>query len=276
MTKVLLDHSVMTNCSRMHWTNRPMPHPQGGFFAAKLIVAERVHPFANPVHEEEAEAILAVGRLIHQKKVVAFTSMELKVEGLRDFLGMEPLDAFARCEVQFVPNAVERSRFVQAALDVYVRKGGKRDGEGNDNRFSQIAFFEWLCSLSPEAVTRIIEQRAARNLSDFDCESLLDLEWFKGLNSRLRNREDLPDAFHLWTAIRNRLDVFLTLDHKLIRKVESINREKSGFRIAVQVLSPREFLKREGIAEPAPYPCKPGVDYLMADICRIENNCFEH
>lgn len=276
MTKVLLDHSVMTNCSRMHWTKRSVPHPQGGFFPAKLIVAERVHPFENPAHEEEAEAILAVGRLIHQKKVAAFTSMELKVEGLRDHLGSEPLDAFARCEIEFVPNAVERSRFFQASLDVYVRKGGKRDQGEDENRFSQIAFFEWLCGLSPEAVQRIIELRTARNLSDFDCESLLGLEWFKGLNTRLRNREDLPDAFHLWTAIRNHLDVFLTLDHKLIRKVESINREKSGFRIAVQVLSPREFLKREGIAEPAPYPCKPGVEYLMADIGRIESNCFEH
>lgn len=90
----------------------------------------------------------------------------------------------------------------------------------------------------------------------------------------LRHSGSIISAFNL-SGIRNRFDVFVTLDHKLIRKVESINREKSGFRVGVQVLSPREFLKRKGIAEPDPYPCKPGVEYLMADIGRIEEAWFK-
>lgn len=261
--KVLIDHSILTNSRRMHWVKKPLEgfHPSG-----RLLRAERVPPFSDPAWEAEAEAILMVGRLIRERKVEAFSSMELKWEAMRDYLGSTPLDAFEEYDIEILPNAIERGRFVRAELGHYVKKGGKKDSTEGKNGASQISFFRWLLKLEPDSVSKIVEARESRQLTDFDCESLDDLGWFKALATRLRSEENLPDAFHLWTARRNGIDVFLTLDRKLINHAASIEREKSGFRLGVKVMSPIAFLRGEGIATLEPYPCRPGQFYTMAEI----------
>jgi hypothetical protein len=265
-TKVLLDHSIVTNASRMHWVKRPLVDPSGQFFGNPLLCAERVDPFSDPEWEAEAEAIYTVGKLIREKKVEAVSSMELKWEAIRDYLGRPPLDALDGCDIGMVPNPIERGKFVGSSLENYVKKGGKKDGE---NGASQIAFFDRLCQFGPDAVARILELRERLNLTDFECESLRDLEWFQTLSRRLRSKENLPDAFHLWTAKRNGIDVFLTLDLKLLNQVAAIEKEKSGFRLGVKVRSPIRFLQEEGVAQPEPYPCVAGQFYTFLDIARM-------
>jgi hypothetical protein len=268
-TKVLLDHSIVTHASRMRWVNKPLDGPPGQFFANSLLGAERVAPFSNPAWETEAEAIFTVGTLIREKKVEAVSSMELKWEAIRDYLGSPPLDALHECDIGMVPNAIERGKFVGALLENFVKKGGKKDGVDGENRASQITFFKWLCKLDADAVAKILESRGRLNLTDFECESFGDLSWFKALSERLRSDENLPDAFHLWTAKRNRIDVFLTLDRKLINHAETIEKEKSGFRLGVKVRSPIRFLQEEGVAKPEPYPCLQGQFYTFLDIARM-------
>src|SRR5690606_8740168 len=111
-----------THRTRMQWNKVPVRNPAGGFLPTKLIVAERVKPFPKPPQEAEAEAILTVGRLIRAGSVSAFTSMELRWEAFRDYMGMRPLDALTGCEIGTVPNAVERGRFVAAELGAFIRK----------------------------------------------------------------------------------------------------------------------------------------------------------
>lgn len=193
-TKVLIDHSIVTNSSRMRWVNKPLDghHPSN-----PLLGAERVTPFSDPAWEAEAEAILTVGRLIREKKVEAFSSMELKWEAMRDYIGSSPLDAFKQCDIETVPCPVNRGKFVSASLEFYVKKGGKKDLAEGQNGASQISFLKWLLKLDTEGIQKIVEARTIRNLTDFDCESLNDLLWFRMLQHRLRSSENLPDAFHL-------------------------------------------------------------------------------
>jgi hypothetical protein len=261
-TTVLLDHSIVTHASRMHWVKKPLDSPTGQF----LLGAERVVPFPKPEWEAEAEAIYTIGRLIREKTVRAVSSMELKWEAARDYLGQPPLDALGGCDIGLVPTPIERGRFVGAPLEDYVKKGGNKEGQ---NGASQIAFFAWLCRLDQDAVTKILEARPHLKLTDFECESFRDLGWFKTLRDRLRSDENLPDAFHLWTAKRNGIEVFLTLDRKLINHAASIEKEKSGFRLAVRVRSPINFLLEEGVAQPEPYPCVAGKFYTFLDIARM-------
>lgn len=268
-TKVLLDHSIVTHASRMRWVNKPLDDPHGQFFANPLLGAERIAPFSDPAWEAEAEAIYTVGTLIRERKVEAVSSMELKWEAFRDYLGSPPLDALHGCDIGMVPNAIERGKFVGALLEKFVKKGGKKDGDDGENRASQIAFFKWLNKLGPDAIAKILETRGRRNLTDFECESFEDLGWFRALSDRLRSDENLPDAFHLWTAKRNRIEVFLTLDRKLINHAATIEKEKSGFRLGVKVRSPIHFLQDEGVARPAPYPCVIGQFYTFLDIARM-------
>ncbi|NJM36794.1 MAG: hypothetical protein HC845_02365 [Akkermansiaceae bacterium] len=265
-TKVLMDHSIVTRSSLMRWVEKPL---EGFHSSARLWGAERIPPFSDPAWEAEAEAILTVGKLVREKKVEAFSSMELKWEAMRDYLGSTPLDAFEGCDIDIAPNPIERGRFVRAELGHYVKKGGKKDIAEGKNGASQISFFRWLLKLEPDSMHKILEARESRQLTDFDCESLNDLGWFKALATRLKSEENLPDAFHLWTARRNRIDVFLTLDRKLINHAASIESEKSGFRLGVRVRSPIAFLREEGVANPEPYPFRLGQFYTFVEIKNI-------
>ncbi|BCX48606.1 hypothetical protein HAHE_25140 [Haloferula helveola] len=268
-TRILLDNGIVTHRSRMHWTRVPVPHPQSGFYPHKLLVAERLPPYPNPGFEAELEAIFTVGRLIRERKVEAFSSIELKSESFRDRLGGKPIDALAGCTIGMVPNPIERGKFVRAELGEFIRKGGKKDRLSGHSRTSQISFFRWLCQLGPEAAGRIVADRQTRGLSPFECESFAGLDWFRAMARRLRSDENLPDAFYVWTAKRSSLDVFLTLDLRLVNAAAAIEREKSGFRLGVRVRSPIQLLADEGIDEPDPYPCEPGRQYTMAEIARL-------
>lgn len=253
----------------MKWNKIFIPHPCGGHDPIKLIVAERVQAFSKPELEAEAEAIFTVGRLIRERNIFAFTSMELKWEGLRDEFRHKPLDVLQNCPIDIVPNPIERGRFIQSELGRFIKKGGKKDLCGGKDGSSQIYFFNWLRSLHPDIVAKLINQKQERRLTDFDCEGFRDLDWFKELASRLRSDENLPDAFYLWTVRRNNLDVFLTLDFRLINQVASIERDRSGFRLGFRVQSPIQFLHDKGIERPDQYPCVVGRQYTMAEIASI-------
>jgi hypothetical protein len=269
-TRVLIDNSIQTNRSRMHWVKRPIPHPEGGFLPTKLMGAERVRPFPDKELEAEAEAILTVGNLIYGKKIDAFASMELAWEAARGFLGSKPLDPFERCEIHNAPNPIERGKFVQTYLEEFIKKGGKKDRKKGTVSAAQIPFFKWLCSLEPISIEKIIARSMQRGLTDFEIDSFRDIEWFKNLSQRLSSDENLPDAFHLWTVRRNQFDVFLTLDERLINQVASIAKAKSAFSLGFKVQTPIQFLKDEGIEKPDPYPCEIGRFYTFAELARFD------
>lgn len=99
-------------------------------------------------------------------------------------------------------------------------------------------------------------------LTSNEVSSLGDLDWFQHLAMRLQSDENLPDAFHLWTARRNEMDVFVTLDRKLNNSFDSIVSERqSGISFGLEVMSPLPFLKWCGVDSIDPIPIDHGVFY---------------
>jgi hypothetical protein len=262
-TKVLLDHSVVTNSTRMQWVRQPI---RTGMFAGELLGAERLPALVPHEKEEELLAIYTIGRLIREGALRAFTSMELTMERFRDYFGAKPYDALAGCDIEFASNPIERGNWCVSPLEHFVKKGGKKDGAQDTLGTSQISFFEWLCKLTPDTVERIIELRSHRNLTDFECESFRALDWFKGLAKRLRSRENLPDAFHVWTAVRNNMDAMVTLDQRLVNQIAAIGNEKSDFKIDVAVISPLQFLRKLGVSSADPFPFEHNRFYSLSEV----------
>ena len=114
---------------------------------------------------------------------------------------------------------------------------------------------EWLRDIDEPTINRILKYREKLDLTEFEVESLRTIERYKFICSRFRSSENLPDAFHLWTAERNHMDVFLTLEKRLPNLVKQIKGEKNN-RITTEVLRPIEFLCWMGVKEPDEVPIK--------------------
>ncbi|HEX4583164.1 MAG TPA: hypothetical protein VH139_13980 [Acidobacteriaceae bacterium] len=212
---------------------------------------------SNPKYQAEMDILFTVGRLIREGKIQAFTYSELSCERFAQTIGLPDFDALARCEIKNCEPAIERSRFFSGEFPAYVRKGGKEDrkrGHG-DNPISQISFMEWLCSLDTKALSVLINQRALLGLTQFDVESLLHLTCFRKLCVVGNSAKNYPDMFHVWTAQRNSMDVFLTLDDTLcnIARQFAITKEwRDGY--PTKILRPSELLHLMGIEHPDPVP----------------------
>jgi hypothetical protein len=88
------------------------------------------------------------------------------------------------------------------------------------------------------------------------------LDWFRFICSRFGSAENYLDAFHLWTAERNNVDVFLTLEKKLPKIVDQIARsENHRHQIRTSVLRPIAFLQSMGISERDDVPIEAGRFY---------------
>jgi hypothetical protein len=130
------------------------------------------------------------------------------------------------------------------------RKAGKELGEAN-----QISFFKQLCALNKEKVEAVIASCASiMHLTEFEIDSLRSISRFQFLCTR-SGIETYPDIFHLWTAERNGLDVFLTLDNDLPDLISRVNNEKrSRVKMNIEILRPLDLLKKMGIDQPDPVP----------------------
>ncbi len=219
----------------------------------------------DPEHQKQIDALFTVGRLIRECKVNGFTYNELHFESIRG-PGQEPeFNAFSECTIERCTAPIERSKFFKTvSLSEYVSKGGKKDRKKGipQTSFSQIAFIEWLLKLGSSDLDSAVKWAEEIGLTDFELESLNRIDWLRFVCERFASRENYPDAFHLWAAERNGIDVFLTLEKKLPNKVQQIKSEKNAnFRIGTEVLRPLEFLKNLGVSELDPVPVKPGRFY---------------
>lgn len=262
--RVLLDHSILTNDTRLY-TVREDP-PPSSIFGNKMLGVRRIPAAHTSARENELVAIYTIARLIREGRAIAHTSSELFVEALKDDFPAPPFRAFADSQIDRVPVPIERAKFVRCSLEDFVRKGKTINGKADRSELSQISFLSYLIDLGPDNVERIVSQKELFNLTDFECESLRNLEWLRTMRARAQSDQHLPDLFHLWTAHRNGIEVFLTVDEKLIRMVKVIEREKSGFKVGVKVLSPLEFLKALGVTQLDRFDCAYDRFYWMHEI----------
>jgi hypothetical protein len=224
---------------------------------ARINGLVRKRPDRNVDYQRQKEGIFTIGRLIRKGEIEAYTYSELHFERIRGRIGVQEFNALNGCKIQRCRPALERSKFSKSLnfQDVIAkggnndRKAGKKLGDAN-----QISFLKWLCTLKREHIQAIVPYASRIGLTSFEVESLKQIEWFQFLCTR-SGPETYPDIFHLWTAERNNLNVFLTLDNDLPNLAFRIGSEKRR-RVAIktEILRPLELLRKLGIDRPDPVP----------------------
>jgi len=126
---------------------------------------------------------------------------------------------------------------------------------------------EWLCSLTSESVSRLIASSTTLRLTEFEIVSFERLSFFKRMCQISQTTENYPDMFHIWTAQRNRMDVFLTLESKLPNIAKQIEDSKiDALDYPTKVLRPLEFLDGMGVKSLDPVPIQPDRFYPWSGI----------
>lgn len=284
--KVLVDTGVISNSyflvgdsqerqlrwGKTIWRRMVTPRAIAGF--------RRVEIDRDSEQQLEKDALFTIGRLARAGRIKLYTYNELAFEIWRRPRGREPLgNALDQCKFHHCPAAIERSKFRSTSnLMQWARKGGRADRARGlrPSEFNQIAYFEWLCSLSTTEKDTLISCSTTLHLDDFEVLSLQDLPWFQTLARALVSPENLPDCFHIWTARRNKLDAFLTLEKKLPRAIDQLRSRRQGaIDVGVAVLRPTELLQMLNIAESDPVPIDPDRFYTFMEINLIWDRLLE-
>jgi hypothetical protein len=269
--KVLLDAGIITHAEfavsaiKQHvhrCGDRELTIPIHGFV--------RKPPHQNAHYQAQIDALFTIGRLIRQGCIEAYKYSEIQYEVGRGYMHGPACDALKGCTIESCPPAVERCCFRGGPLVDVVSKGGKKDRKAGvrPSDANQIASFEWLCSLKEEHVKSFLPHLSKLpDITDFDLESLRNIDWFQLLCQRSGSRENYPDVFHLWTAERNDLDAFLTLESRLPNLVSRVKNEKvRRIDIRTEVLRPLELLQKLGIDKPDPVPMEPNRFYYFHEL----------
>jgi hypothetical protein len=254
--KVMLDNSIEGHSQFAERRTANTGSSQtAGFVRKKMHI--------DSAYQAEIDALFTIGRLIRERRIDAFTYVELMFESWRRVIGERAFDALADCPVEQCDTPLERSRFFQGNYSDYVTKGGKKDRKsGKDTSMSQVRFVEWLLTLTDEHVLQLTSFRERLKISEFEIESLQNLQWFRAMCRIAQSSENYPDVLHLWAAQRNGMDVFLTLESRLPNIAAHFPTDQScAPSYPTQVLRPRELLKLLRISACDPIPIEPGHFY---------------
>lgn len=268
--KILLDNSILSGAELAESVIKEEIVQWGDIQQKVDILGFRKKVHQDPDKQKEIDAICTVGRLIKEGRATVYSYNELDFEAFRRSVTVKEYNPLAGCELKRCTSPIERSKFRKTInFFEYMAKGGKNDKKHNSknvSNFNQIPFITWLIGLQEQSINKLIEQKEILGLSDFEVASLNSIEWFKYICSRFDTPENYPDAFHLWAAERNNIDVFLTLEKKLPNTVKSIkNSKKTKFSIKTKVCKPIEFLNSIGIVELDEPPIAEGEFYTFME-----------
>lgn len=263
--RVLLDNGIVSAAELAELATEKKTVLWGDIQDTTEVVGYRKKVVDDPSQQEQIDAIVTIGRLIREGVMAAYTYSELRFELFRRSTPIRAFYALDGCHISSCPAPIERSKYRQTVnLGEYIAKGGKKDRKRNNDvgDFNQIPFLQWLLSLDERAVQSMLTHGREIGLTDFELESFRQLDWFRFICSRFGSAENYPDAFHLWTAERNNLDVLLTLEIKLPRIVEQIVRSQDHKHpVRTSVLRPTELLQSMDITELDDVPIKAGRFY---------------
>jgi hypothetical protein len=202
--RVMLDNSIEGHSQFAESMRMTTQIEWGGAIHATHIagfVRKKIHP--DSTYQAEIDALFTIGRLIRNDHLQAFTYNELLFEGWNRVMGVVAYDALAGCEVKHCVAPLERSRFFQTSqIFEYVSKGGKKDRKaGKNTSMSQTQFVEWLLGLTNEIILKLISLKVTLNITDFEIESLGNVDWFRAMCKTAQSPENYPDMLHLWAAM---------------------------------------------------------------------------
>jgi hypothetical protein len=190
--------------------------------------------------KKQIEALPTVMKQAREGNILIYTYIELEIETMKGTFGGELRgwigDLLKNVKIEYIPSAVERSKFQQMDLREYAKK----------------ETFIRFCKLLLEIDYKEFEKRRLWFLSkftDFERQNIKSLNRFNELCSGLSEKH-YPDAFHLWTAEVNSLDYFLRSDHKFINVMTKTGRAQ----LNTKPIAPVDLLNFLGITEREPMP----------------------
>jgi hypothetical protein len=222
---------------------------------------------ASAKQKEKIELLPTIGHAIRNRAIQAFSYIELGHERTRRCAIERRFNALQGCEISRIPSAIERSKLT-ATHDyaLFISKGGKKDEPIDPASlvFTQVGFVERLLTFSSEAIEGLLKHQKQIGLTAFEAENFQHLDELRDICKAFGSRENYPDAFYYWTAHRNQIDVFLTLEDKLPNLSKNLFRAKrKSFRPYTQVLDPLALLDLLGITERVAVPMDEGRFYNL-------------
>ena len=265
--KVLLDNGILIHAEFVEVVIEDQDDILWGDIKIKRSVYgyKRKPPDPNTRYQNEINALFTIGRLIREHTITAYSSHELSCEAWRGRRKLNVFNALRDCEVHNCQSPLDRYKFRKTGnFSEYVNKGGKKDQKNKRNygSASQIPFISWLRDIPSSTITSILESSNLLGLSAFEKESIRKIDWFHSVCKLFDSNEHLPDVFHLWTAERNQLNVFLTLDKKFSNMLDF--NTKNTLPIITKVLTPVELLRELGIASQDDVPVEYGKIYPIS------------
>jgi hypothetical protein len=280
--RLLIDNGVVSASDFLEGDSRTQQLTWGPKAVSSTIAGfRRVKALSDPAQQREVNALFTVGRLLRERRLEIFTYTELMAEMWRRPRGREPiLNAFGDCRPKRCLSALERSKFRNTVnIDEWFAKGDKRDRDKGRSvtDFNQVPYFQWLATLSERKVQFLVDHAASFRLTEFEIDSLRDLAWFQKLFKLLNSSEKhLPDCFHVWTARRNELDAFLSLEKALPRVIGQLKaRSNLGFNLDLGVLRPSQLLELLGISAPDSVPVEFGRFYSYMEIFSLRDKVLQ-
>ncbi len=263
--KILIDRSIEANSNygepavqkkKACWGPTTQELPVHGYI--------RKEPDENSERQRQIDAIYTITKLIISGQLKAYTSREISFESHRAKGNFGTYNALKKCNIIRCDDPLDRSKFHGTVNgSEYASKGGKKDRKaGKPVRITQISFFRFLNEL--EHPSELIKLRKSIGLTDFEVESLKEIYWYKEVCKRSGSSENYPDIYYVWTAERNGIDVFLTLDKKLVNIFTGIKNEKRcKLTINTEVMLPLQLLERLGVERVDKIPLEYDTFYEM-------------
>ncbi len=263
--RVLLDNGIIGAAELAEIAKQEKTLNWGGTSTTlELTGYKKKKPAADAPTQLEVDAIVTISRLIREGVIAAYSYTELRFESLR---GNSPIRAFHSlkgCDILDCLDPIVRSKFRQTEnLFEHISKGGKKDKKRNNDvgDHGQILFFEWLLHLDENDIQTILNHV---HLTQFEKDSFQQLDRFKFICNSLNSPENYPDAFHLWTAERNNMDYFLTLEKTLPNSAANMAQsKKQEHQSQVTVLRPSSLLNLLGVANLDESPIEPDRFYNL-------------
>jgi hypothetical protein len=168
---VPLDTGALIHSEFAEPTVKEISVPWGSGVAAVVLHGlKRKKPDNREDYQQQKDAMFTIGRMIRERKISAFTSIEIEFEHLRGRSSIQEFNALENCKLDNCDPALNRSRFQKTSEFIkFTAKGGKKDrrlgmsvGAG-----TQLAFMEWLFDLDMAGVTALIEHASLYRLESF-------------------------------------------------------------------------------------------------------------